>query len=278
MDLNAYLDRIAYDGPQRRDAATLAALHRAHLRTIPYENLDVQLGRPVTTAIPAIYDKIVTRGRGGWCYEMNGLFGWALGEFGFNVTRCAGAVLRESRGDEAIGNHLVLKVALEEGIYLADVGFGDGPIDPIFVVSGAFVSHGFEFALSRHDDGWWRMNHHSHGGAASFDFNLQPADEALLSERCLWLQSAHVSPFVQNAVLQRHAAEGIRQMRGRVLRQVTPTGTTDHLIASAAEYVAVLAEVFSLKLPEAAELWPKICARHEEFLAEQERAANNNTG
>jgi N-hydroxyarylamine O-acetyltransferase len=278
MNLKAYLDRIAYDGPLNRDAATLAALHRAHLRAVPYENLDVQLGRPVTTAIPAIYDKIVTRSRGGWCYEMNGLFGWALGEIGFNVTRCAGAVLRCDRGEEAVGNHLVLKVVLEEGIYLADVGFGDGPIDPIFVVSGPFVSHGFEFALSRHDEGWWRLNHHTHGAAASFDFTLNPADEALLSERCVWLQSAVASPFVQNAVLQHHAADCIWQMRGRVLRQVTPTGKTDHLVASAAEYVAVLSEVFALKLPEAADLWPKICARHEELAAEQERATRNNAG
>ena len=271
MKLSAYLDRIAYDGPLRRDAATLAALHRAHLRAIPYENLDVQLGRPVTTVIPAIFDKIVTRRRGGWCYEMNGLFGWALGELGFAVTRCAGAVLRENRGDEAVGNHLVLRVVLEEGIYLADVGFGDGPIDPIFVISGPFVSHGFEFTLSRHDDDWWRLNHHSHGGAASFDFRLLPADEALLSERCVWLQSAAASPFVQNAVLQHHVGDGIWQLRGRVLRHVTPSGKTDHLVANAAEYLAVLAEVFTLKLPEAADLWPKICARHEEFLVEQER-------
>lgn len=272
MDVKAYLNRIAYAGPMRKDLTTLTALHRAHLRAIPYENLDVQLGRPVTIERPAIFDKLVTRRRGGWCYEMNGLFGWALEELGFKVTRSAGAVMRQARGDEAVGNHLVLKVALEEGIFLADVGFGDGPLDPIFVASGAFVSNGFEFALSRLDDGWWRLHNHKSGGAASFDFNMALADETHLAARCFWLQSSPESPFVQNAVLQHHSADGLWMMRGRVLRKVTPTAETDYFIESAPEYVGVLAEVFGLRLPEAAELWPKICARHELIAAEQERA------
>jgi len=269
MTLDAYLKCIAYDGPLRIDLATLSALHRAHLRAIPYENLDVQFGRPVSTDPKAAFDKIVTRKRGGWCYEMNGLFGWVLQEVGFNVTRSAGAVMREARGDEAIGNHLVLKVELEEGIFLADVGFGDGPIDPIAIIPGEFLSHGFDFALSHRHDGWWRLHNHKHGGVASFDFNLAVADEALLSQRSFWLQSAPDSPFVQNAVLQHHVEDGIWQMRGRVLRKLTSGAETNYLIESAPEYVGVLSEVFGLHLPEAAELWPKICARHEEVMAER---------
>ncbi len=269
MTLDAYLKRIAYDGPLRRDFASLTALHRAHLRAIPYENLDVQFGRMVTPDPAAAFDKIVNRKRGGWCYEMNGLFGWVLRELGFQVTRSAGAVLRSERGDEAIGNHLVLKVALEEGIVLADVGFGDGPIDPIAIAAGPFVSHGFGFDLTQEAGGWWRLHNHRGGGAASFDFNLAPANEALLDARCRWLQTAPDSPFVQNAVLQRHIADGMWQMRGRVLRKTTPLSQTDYLIESAPEYRGVLAEAFGLHLPEAADLWPKICARHEQLAAER---------
>jgi len=269
MNLDAYLKRIAYDGPLRRDFATLKALHRAHLRAIPYENLDIQFGRMVTPDPAAAFEKIVTRKRGGWCYEMNGLFGLVLQELGFAVTRSAGAVLRSERGDEAIGNHLVLKVELEAGVALADVGFGDGPIDPILVAAGAFVSHGFGFGLTQDENGWWRLHNHRGGGAASFDFNLAPADEALLSERCWWLQTAADSPFVQNAVLQRHIAEGMWQMRGRVLRKTTPANQSDYVIGDAREYVSVLAEAFNLHLPEAADLWPRICARHDQIAAEQ---------
>src|SRR5215475_3747002 len=114
MDIDAYLDRI---GLKARPAPTLeglTTLHRAHLRAIPYEDLDVQLGRPVTIERPPIYDKIVGRHRGGWCYEMNGIFGWALGELGFRVTRTTGAVMREAWGEMAVRNHLVLRVELPE--------------------------------------------------------------------------------------------------------------------------------------------------------------------
>ncbi len=269
MKVDAYLARIGYSGPLRHDHATLTALHRAHLRAIPYENLDVQFGRPVTIERGPIFEKIVVNRRGGWCYEMNGLFGWALGELGFKVMRSAGSVMREERG-AADPNHLVLKVELEEGVYLADVGFGDGSRDPIRIVPGPFASHGFEFALSRQDGGWWRMHNHKAGGAASFDFDLKPADEAALAVTCARLQTAADSPFVQNAVLQRHADKGIWMMRGRVLREVTPQEQKDYLVDSAEEYVSVLSEVFALDLPEAASLWPKICARHEALLAERE--------
>ena len=274
MTLDAYLERIGYDGPLSADLATLTALHRAHLRVIPYENLDVQFGRTLTTDPAAAFDKIVTRKRGGWCYEMNGLFGWALKKVGFNVTRSAAGVLRNERGDAAVGNHLVLKVVLEDGIRLADVGFGDGPIDPIVVAAGDFVARGFGFHITMEDGGWWRLHNHNGAGSPSFDFNLAQADEALLSARCHELQTAPQSPFVQNAVLQRHAADGVWQMRGRVLRKSTPPNQTDYLIGSAREYTDVLAETFGLHLPEAADLWPKICARHAQIEAEHITSAS----
>ncbi len=269
MQIDEYLERIRYSGSRRPDLATLTALHRAHLRAIPYENLDVQLGRPVTIERQQIFEKIVRNRRGGWCYEMNGLFGWALAELGFRVTRSAGAVMREAVGDEAIGNHLVLKVELEEGIFLADVGFGDGSQDPIRVVPGNFTSNGFDFALSRQADGWWRMHNHKAGGAPSFDFNLAQADETLLAAQCDWLQTSEQSIFVQNAVCQRATEEGLCILRGRILRVLTPHEQTDRLVADAGEYVALLDEIFDLKLPEAAVLWPKICARHEALFTQK---------
>src|SRR6185295_17124123 len=161
MNVERYLARIGLDF---RPAATLhglSTLHRAHLRSISYENIDVQLRRPVTIQRAPIYDKIVSRRRGGWCYEMNGVFGWALGELGFDVARATGAVRRDSMGEVSEGNHLVLKVALEEGVFLADVGFGDGPLDPIRLAAGPFRSAGFEFALAALDKKWWRLTNHS---------------------------------------------------------------------------------------------------------------------
>ncbi|MDQ0462556.1 N-hydroxyarylamine O-acetyltransferase [Caulobacter ginsengisoli] len=268
MELAAYLDRIGHAGPVRPDLATLRAVHRAHLLAIPYENLDVQLGRPLTTDPAAAYAKIVEGRRGGWCYEMNGLLGWALGEIGFNVTRMAGGAVRVLRGEAAVGNHLVLRVDLDRP-WIADAGFGDGPLDPYPLEAASFASAGYDFRLELQEDGWWRLHNHPAGGAPSFDFRSAPADEALLADRCDWLQTSPESGFVQNAVAQRHRPDRLLMLRGRVLRTATPTGTQDRLIGSADEYVAMLAEDFGLDLPEAADLWPKIVARHEVVMAAQ---------
>jgi N-hydroxyarylamine O-acetyltransferase len=271
MNLDAYLARI---GLKTRPAPTLEGLrtlHRAHLLAIPYENIDVQLGRPVTIERPAIFEKIVGRGRGGWCYEMNGILGWALAELGFDVTRATGAVVRSLKGEMSEGNHLVLRVELPEGIYLADVGFGDGPRDPIPVAVGAFESNGFVFSLARVDDTWWRFSNDPRGGAPNFDFNLAPADESMLADRCEFLQTSPKSPFVQNLVAQRHTPEGLAILRGKVLRRLTPATTAEHEIADAGELIRTLNSVFNLDVPEVAELWPRILERHDALL-EQKRA------
>lgn len=272
MDIDAYLGRIGLTGRPPPTLEGLRALHRAHLAAIPYENFDVQLGRPVTIAVPAIYDKIVGRRRGGWCYEMNGLFGWALGELGFKVTRATGAVMRAAAGDAVIGNHLVLRVDLPEGVHLADVGFGDGPNEPFAVREGTFDSNGFPYAVERTGDGWWRLVNHPAGGAASFDFDPHPADETRLAAKCDELQTAETSVFVQNAVAFRQTPGAIDVLRGRVALRIRPDGTGKRLIENADDLVATLKDVFALDLPEAAGLWDKIAARHEQVMAEREAA------
>jgi N-hydroxyarylamine O-acetyltransferase len=266
LNIEAYLDRIGLSRPAVADLSSLTAIHRAHLLAIPYENLDVQLRRPLTLDPAATFDKIVGHGRGGWCYEMNGLLGWALDQLGFRVTRCAGAVSRQERGPSVIGNHLVLKVELDEGLYLADVGFGDGPIDPIRIVPGDFTSHGFAFALTCVDDDWWRVHNRVQGREQTFDFTLRAADESLLAEQCRFLQTSEQSSFLQNLVAQHHTSAGVTTLRGRVLRRTTPFGRTERLLESAADFTAALEAEFGLDVPEAAGLWPAIVARHEEVL------------
>ena len=104
MNLTEYLRRIGFDATARADLATLRELQRAHVHTVPFENIDVQLRRPVTLNTEEIYAKVVEGRRGGWCYELNGLMGWALGEIGFDVMRVSAGVMRESleRGERPL--------------------------------------------------------------------------------------------------------------------------------------------------------------------------------
>lgn len=267
MDLQAYLDRIGFAGVPRPDLATLRAIHRGHSLSISYENLDVQLGRPLTTSPAEAFDKIVRRGRGGWCYEMNGLLGAALDEIGFKVTRLAGGVHRMVRGDEAVGNHLVLLVDLPEGPWIADVGFGDGARDPFPLRDGPIVSDGYEYRLESLPGGWWRLHNHPNGGAPNFDFTLDPADPALLSAKCHELQTSPASVFVMTAVAQRHLGDEIRLLRGRTFRRLRPGAKEDSLIDTAEDFVALLKREFHLDVPEAAGIWDRVRARHDELFA-----------
>ena len=114
MDREEYFKRVGYDGRPQPDLVTLRALQRAHLKHIPFENLDVQLGRRVTVRPEDAYSKLVTDRRGGWCYEMNGLLFWVLASIGFDVVPMTAAILRAERGKSAVFSHLLLCVNLDQ--------------------------------------------------------------------------------------------------------------------------------------------------------------------
>ena len=264
MKIDDYLTRIDYRGPRTPDFACLSAIHQQHLLHISYENLDVQLGRPLDFDIARIFDKIVERRRGGWCYEMNGLLGWALEELGFDVMRMAGGVMRSHAGDETLGNHLVLAVQLDE-TYIADVGLGNGLILPTPLREGKF-SQGFrEFELSRLDEGFWRFQNFSGAMPPDFDFDFTRADESLLASTCENLQADSESMFRQNLICMSLHPEGARFLLGRVLFTFKGLESTRRVLDSADELSEVLTKVFDLREFEIETLWPKVVARHEEI-------------
>lgn len=130
MDVQQYLQRIEYEGPRDPSANTLRNLHRQHLFTVPFENLDIALGTPIHLDPEALFDKVVVRKRGGFCYELNGLFHDLLIALGFRVEMLSARVRREDGGFSREFDHMLLKVSLEEP-WLADVGFGDSFVDPL---------------------------------------------------------------------------------------------------------------------------------------------------
>ncbi|MEP9357905.1 arylamine N-acetyltransferase [Sphingomonas sp. KR3-1] len=262
MDLEAYFARTGYDGPRTPDGTTLAALVQAHLAAIPFENLDVQLGRPVSLAPDAIFDKLVTRRRGGWCYEQNGLFGRVLEALGYTVRRTSAGVMRQVRGTAALGNHLMLVVTLEGRHWLVDVGFGGTQAAPLPLAPGETRQPPYTVAV-RQVDGWWRFEErYAAHDPFSYDFRDAPADEALFARQCAEMQVDPESPFVQNLVVQRRQGDRHATLRGRVLVERGPEGETRSLLQNAEALVERLDQRFGLQVPEAAGLWNAICARH----------------
>ena len=261
MDLSRYLARIGLPKAPPISAQGLEAVHRAHDAAIPYEGLDIQLGQPLDLDPARIFDKLVIRRRGGWCYENNGLLGWALGQMGFDVQRCTAGVYRRERGDAALGNHLALLVRLEES-WLCDLGLGDGLRAPIPLVEGAHLDGDLCFHLERLADGFWRSTNHPLGSPSTFDFNPGPADEALFEAQNARLQNDPDSHFVLNAEAIRMTGQGSITLLGRVLRRIGPGGLHKTLIGSPEELAALLSREFGIQGVDCAAIWPRILARH----------------
>jgi N-hydroxyarylamine O-acetyltransferase len=126
--VDAYFERIRYDGPRTPDFETLRRLHVAHLENVPFENLDIHWRTPIVLREELFFDKIVNRRRGGFCYELNGAFAALLETLGYRLDR----ISAEVNGQNGYGlpfDHLALIVYLDER-WLADVGFGDGFLEP----------------------------------------------------------------------------------------------------------------------------------------------------
>lgn len=159
FDVNAYLKRIGLDAAPSIDLAGLTLLQRAHLATVPFENLDVVADVPVRTELAWSIPKVVDQRRGGWCFELNGAFGALLRTLGFEVKQLGAAVLLD--GPNTMIDHLALEVSLDR-TYLVDVGFGEGFISPLDLnLAGAQIDPAgtFEFinssqgmTLTWHDD------------------------------------------------------------------------------------------------------------------------------
>lgn len=255
--LDAYLARIGVERPSSLDVASLSKLHRAHLMAFTWEALDAFMGWPSLIVPAAAFAKMVEGKRGGWCYEMNGLFGAALAALGFRVTRLCGGVNRETLGDNAIGNHLTLRVDLDRP-YLAEVGLADAIVEPVPLAIGPISQRGFDFSIMPTDDGWLRFRNHARGMAHSFDFRPDHSDEAAIAATLGWLTQDPGSPFTNALAILRHTADGYVALKNDCLCRVTAEGVSEQRITSADHLADTFETIFSLDVPKPAKIWDKI--------------------
>lgn len=151
-ELASYLDRVGLDDEPRPDLAGITELHRAHLHAIPFENLDIHLGQRIRLDPDHLFEKLVTRRRGGFCYEQNALFARVLSHLGVGVTLLSSRVASGPRGWGPPFDHMTLKITLDRD-YLLDVGFGDSYRDPLPLEHWQLDSSGVTYRAHRRDDG-----------------------------------------------------------------------------------------------------------------------------
>jgi N-hydroxyarylamine O-acetyltransferase len=272
--LAAYLKRIGISAPRRPTLHALRRVHRAHVTAMPYENLDIQLGRPIRLDADALFAKLVTGGRGGYCYEHNGVMAHALEAMGFDVRRVLGGVARETEGDGNWWNHMPLVVRFGEGEeYLADAGIGTGFRDPLPIRSGSTRVGAFNFGMWSLGDGVWRCSIDPRVTNLTFDFQLEERQVAEFAPKCEELSTSPESPFVKTLTVQNPGETDMWVLRARTLTVYDPRlpeGKTVRIVADPAEFAAHLRGRFNLSLAdeEIEALWTKAVEQHERKLTE----------
>ncbi len=236
MDVEQYLRRIEYDGPRRVSSATLRDLHRQHLFTIPFENLDIALKTPICLDLASLYDKIVRRHRGGFCYELNGLFCELLIAVGFRVQMLSARVRRDDGGFGPEFDHMLLRVDLEEP-WLVDVGFGDSFVDPIvFRAGGADQVNGHRYLVSPFGEQWQLLREDEKGEVPLYVFRDVPRQLGDYREMCQFHQTSPESGFTKRWICSKATPDGRITVANRQLivtgerrRQESVLSTDDEL-------------------------------------------------
>ncbi|MCW0216590.1 MAG: arylamine N-acetyltransferase [Pseudonocardia sp.] len=253
LDVAGYLARIGVAGDLPPDGATLSRLHRAHVASIPFENLDVLLGRGVDVDLPAVAAKLVDRGRGGYCYEHGTLFSAVLVRLGFTVHRLLARV-GDDRTRPGPRTHMTLDVRAGEQRWFADVGFGSGLLWPLPWHDGATATQGtWLHGLVLADDGVWEHRQHRPDGRWETLYRVTEEPQHVSDVRMAnhFTSTYPASPFVGHLLAIRKNEITRHVLRDRVLVTTDAQGAEKSRTLDDGELAATLRGDFRIPLSDA---------------------------
>jgi N-hydroxyarylamine O-acetyltransferase len=249
LDAAAYLRRINYDGPLAPSAETLRQLHLAHLLSVPFENLSIHRREPIVLDDAALFEKIVRRQRGGFCYELNGVFAALLRSLGFKVTMLSAEV---ANGQGEFGppfDHMTLMVTLEDR-WLADVGFGDSFREPLLLDERGPQIQGDEAFRIEETGSQLVMSRRAENDVwqPQYRFSLEPHEYADYAEMCRYHQTSPQSHFTQKRICSRATLDG--RVSLSEMRLITTSGRQrkEVELSTEAEYQHVLLQMFGIEV------------------------------
>lgn len=252
MNVNAYLKRINYQGSREPNLEVLQQLQWAHLQHVPFENLDIHYQRPIIIDKVRIFEKIVLNKRGGFCYELNGLFGELLLELGFDVKKISARVYDKRKGYGAEFDHLALLVTIEKQVYLADVGFGDFTHAPLKLelgmiqqdVRGEFVIDEYEY-----EGQYLRVNKKVDGQLIpQYLLTTVVRDWTDFEDMCHYHQTHPDSHFTQNKLITIAKKEGRLTLTSKALKIIENEELNKTELRDSTEFEQHLWDYFKIKL------------------------------
>ena len=252
FDLDGYLARVGGQGPLEPTLQTLAGLTRAHITRIPFENVDVLLGRGIRIDLDSIMQKVVVRGRGGYCFEHGTLFQAVLEQVGFSPTAHAARVVVIVPRDQSPRTHMFMTVEVEGERFVLDPGFGGHTaLVPVPLREGAEVRDGVDrHRMVRHGDEWVLE--------AAIEGKMTPLWIATLEPQLpvdfqlanYWVSTAPASPFVNRLMLRARTPAGRTSVMNRDVTVVSGSKTEKYQLADRTALRALLGEHFGFDLPD----------------------------
>ena len=255
MNTEAYLKRINYTGSLKPTEDTLRNLQLAHLRSVPFENLSIHVGEPIVLEDEVLFGKIVEKRRGGFCYELNGLFAALLRSLGFAVDMLAARVANKDGGFGPNFDHMALLVKLSEP-WLVDVGFGDSFLEPLRAGESGVQEQGSRgYQITGEGDHFTLFQRlFGEDWEAEYRFTLQAHVYADYDEMCRYHQTSPDSHFTQGRICSLATEEGRITLSD--LRLITTSGSggqqlrEERTLADEQEFAGVLADRFGIVMSD----------------------------
>lgn len=251
MDRAKYLERISVsEGELSPDIESLRRLQRAHLLTVPFENLDIHWKRPIVLDVERFYHKVVVERRGGFCYELNGLFNELLISIGF-TTRLISARVFNGKEFTPKFSHAAIIVTIGEEEFLADVGFGDFTSEPLsFAPEAEEIDPTADFVIRRYDEGLFEVAKRDSGDWKSeYLFKDEPHELSDFAEMCDFQQYSPLSHFTKAKLISIMTPTGRKTLTDTKFIVTDGSDRRETDVTGDDEFYSILLAEFGIKRP-----------------------------
>jgi N-hydroxyarylamine O-acetyltransferase len=250
VDKEQYLKRIGYSGDIYPNIELLSELQKAHLFNVPFENLDIHNKRTINLDIYEIYKKVVENNRGGFCYELNGLFHELLISLNFNAKRISARVYSKEGNYSPEFDHLAIIVKIGNFEYLSDVGFGEFSIKPIKLELGKIQSdERMNYIIKKHDEDGFQVNRIEGGKIIpEYIFKNIARHFSDFNEMCTYHQTSSNSSFMKKRLISIATENGRITITGKILKIKQNDLVIEKKLKNEMEFKEELWNRFNIKL------------------------------